>query len=79
MIDFVGDMLKGVPDNEMRGDVSADKGKVTNVVSQPNAEIGGWRLSFQLAPAKAPAVELRAQLMAGERPLSEVWTYRWTA
>jgi glucans biosynthesis protein len=79
VIDCVGDMFKGVPDNEVRANVWADKGKITNVVSQPNAEIGGWRLSFQLAPDNASTVELRAQLMRGDTPLSEVWTYRWTA
>jgi glucans biosynthesis protein len=79
VIDIVGDVLKGVPDNEMRGHVWADQGKITNVVTQPNPHIGGWRLSFQLAPEKVPAVELRAQLMRGDTPLSEVWTYRWTA
>ena len=79
VIDIVGDMLKGVPHNEMRGNVWADNGKITNVVTQPNPEIGGWRLSFQLAPENAPAVELRAQLVRGDTPLSEVWTYRWTA
>jgi periplasmic glucans biosynthesis protein len=79
VIDLAGDMLKGVPDNEVRGDVWAEKGKLANVVTQPNAETGGWRLSFELAPDNAPTVELRAQLMRGDTPLSEVWTYRWTA
>jgi glucans biosynthesis protein len=78
VMDIVGDTLKDVPANEVRGNVWADKGKVTNVVTQPNPEIGGWRLSFQLAPEKAAAVELRAQLIRGDAPLSEVWTYRWT-
>ena len=78
VIDIVEEMLKDVPDNEMRGDVWADKGKITNVVTQPNPESGGWRLSFQLAPEDTPAVELRAQLMRGDTALSEVWTYRWT-
>jgi glucans biosynthesis protein len=49
------------------------------VVIQPNPETEGWRLSFRLAPAKETVVELRAQLMQGDEPLSEVWIYRWTA
>ena len=49
-----------------------------NVVSQPNPEIGGTRLSFQLAAGGEKAIELRAQLVRGEEPLSEVWIYRWT-
>jgi glucans biosynthesis protein len=79
VIDIVGDMLKGVPESEVSGEVWADKGKITNVVVRPNAEIGGWRLSFELASENTPAVELRAQLLRGNAALSEVWTYRWTA
>ena len=59
--------------------ITADKGKIDNVVIQGNPELDGWRLSFRRAPAREPAVELRAQLMQGEEPLSEVWLYRWTA
>jgi periplasmic glucans biosynthesis protein len=58
--------------------VSANKGKIDHVISQPNIETGGWRLSFQLAPEKEKLVELRAQLMRNDEPLSEVWLYRWT-
>ena len=47
-------------------------------MSQPNPETGGWRLSFNLNPESKPVVELRAQLMQGDEPLSEVWVYRWT-
>ena len=39
--------------------VSADKAKVQNIVTQPNPETGGWRLSFDLADKDAP-VEMRA-------------------
>ena len=62
----------------MHGVVSANFGKVTNIVTQAAPEIGGWRLSFNLTPDKAPVVELRAQLMQNDEPLSEVWVYRWT-
>jgi glucans biosynthesis protein len=77
VIEMVGESLNEVPHEEMRGNVWADSGKIKNVVTQPNPETGGWRLSFQLAPEKAAGVELRAQLMRGDTPLSEVWTYRW--
>ena len=52
---------------------------ISNVVIQPNPEIDGVRVSFRLAPDKETVVELRAQLMQGDKPLSEVWIYRWTA
>ena len=49
-----------------------------NIVVHGNPEIAGTRVSFQLAPGNEKAVELRAQLMRGDDPLSEVWVYRWT-
>lgn len=79
VLDLVGDNLKGAKIESSKLDVSADKGKVSDIVIQPNPETGGWRVSFRLAPAKEPAVELRAQLMQGDAPLSEVWVYRWTS
>jgi len=79
VLDIAGDKLKeATPPEQVRGDVSANKGKIDNVVSQPNPATGGWRLSFTLAPNKEPVVELRAQLMINDQPLSEIWLYRWT-
>jgi glucans biosynthesis protein len=51
---------------------------VRNVVSQPNPEIQGTRLSFQLVPGNEKSIELRAQLLRGEDPVSESWMNRWT-
>lgn len=79
VLDFVGPNLKTLKTEGARAAVTADKGKIGDVVIQPNPELEGWRLSFRLAPAKETVVELRAQLMQGDEPLSEVWIYRWTA
>jgi glucans biosynthesis protein len=79
VLDLIGDKLKeAVPQESVRGQVSASKGKIDHVISQPNSETGGWRLSFQLASEKESLVELRAQLMRNDVALSEVWLYRWT-
>jgi glucans biosynthesis protein len=78
VIDFAGENLKAVPPAEIKGTVSADKGTLRHVVAHPNPETGGTRLSFQLAAGSEKAIELRAQLLRGEDPLSEVWVYRWT-
>jgi glucans biosynthesis protein len=51
---------------------------VRNVVTQPHPEVGGTRLHFELLPGSEKSVELRAQLLRGEDPLSEVWMNRWT-
>jgi glucans biosynthesis protein len=58
--------------------VSADKGEIRNIVLQRNPMTDGWRLSFELIPKKEPVIELRAQITKDDKPLSEVWLYRWT-
>jgi glucans biosynthesis protein len=78
VIDFAGENLKSVPPAEITAKVSTDKAKMRNVVSHPNPETGGTRVSFQLAPGGEKAVELRAQLFRGDDALSEVWMDRWT-
>jgi glucans biosynthesis protein len=78
VLDLQGDNLKGVKPEAVRGDVSANFGKIQNVVSRPNPETGGWRLSFNLEPNEAKVVELRARLLQDDKPLSEIWVYRWT-
>ncbi|MPZ59630.1 MAG: glucan biosynthesis protein D [Rhizobiales bacterium] len=79
VLDAAGPALKSLKASDsVRGEVSADKGKIEHVVTQPNPHTGGWRLSFELATEKAPAIELRAQFLRDDKPLSEVWTYRWT-
>lgn len=78
VIDFAGENLKAVASADLKGTVTADKGNVRNVVVHANPEIGGTRLAFQLAAGGERAIELRAQLVQGDNPLSEAWLYRWT-
>jgi glucans biosynthesis protein len=79
VLDAEGERLKQLPPGtEVRGDVIADKGKVINVVTQPNPHTGGWRLSFFLAPERNTVIELRARLVRDQDTLSETWVYRWT-
>ncbi len=80
VLDLEGEALKALAaDVAPRFVVSADKGKILNPVAHAAPEIGGWRLAFELQPESADTVELRAQLLAGDTPLSETWLYRWTA
>jgi glucans biosynthesis protein len=80
VIDAMGANLKALPDDaHPHLDVSADKGALSNVVVQRNPDLGGWRMSFELAPNNEKAIELRAQLMSDAGPLTEVWLFRWTA
>lgn len=78
VLDLAGDNLKTLKQETVHADVSANTGKIKNVVSRPNPETGGWRLSFNLEPDDAKVVELRARLRQDETPLSETWVYRWT-
>jgi len=78
VLELAGDRLKTLDPKIAKGVVSADKGEIRNVVTQPNPQTGGWRLSFEMAPKDAQAVELRAYLADGDKPASETWVYRWT-
>jgi glucans biosynthesis protein len=78
VLDFAGENLKGIAPADIKASVTSDKGKIRNIVAHPNPEIGGTRLSFQLAAGGEKTVELRAQLLREDEPLSEVWLYRWT-
>lgn len=78
VLDIVGERLKTLDPKAVRGVVKADKAEVRNIVTQPNPETGGWRLSFELITKDTP-IELRASLMQNDEPLSEVWVYRWTS
>lgn len=77
VLDLVGDNLKNVEPEAVRGVVAVQDVQVENIVTQPNPMTGGWRLSFEFATPSKPA-EMRATVMRREEPLSEVWVYRWT-
>ncbi len=78
VLDLVGEKLKSVDPKSIRGNVTAEKAEIRNVVTQPNPVTGGWRLSFELLGKDKNPVELRAYLMQGNDAISEVWVYRWT-
>ncbi|WP_336093036.1 glucan biosynthesis protein [Pseudomonas sp. CGJS7] len=79
VIDLEGGGLGALPKQaQPRAVVWASAGQVANAVAHPNPGTGGWRLSFELRPGDARAVELRAVLEDGDGPLSETWLYRWT-
>jgi glucans biosynthesis protein len=77
VLEFMGDKLKGVDPKAIKGVVSAEKSEIANIVTQPNPETGGWRLSFQCPAKSQTPIELRALLMKDDAPISEVWIYRW--
>ncbi|PJI91472.1 glucans biosynthesis protein [Yoonia maricola] len=78
-IDFAPHALFGDDLSEIQTVITADTGTVTDGILQHNPGTGGVRLAFHLLPQGATSIELRAQLVKGDIPMSEVWLYRWTA
>ncbi len=78
VLDLIGDRLKSIDPKSIRGNVTAEKTEIRNLVMQPNPATGGWRLSFELSVKDKVPIELRASLMQGDAAISEVWMYRWT-
>ncbi|WP_411958550.1 glucan biosynthesis protein [Paracoccus homiensis] len=74
------------PHPDLEGDLStvefmtrSSAWQVSGGVLQRNPDTGGARLAVTFTPGTATLAELRVQLRAPDRPLSEVWLYRWTA
>lgn len=79
VLEAAGDLFKDMaPDAKVQATVTSNRGKIENIVTQPNPETGGWRLSFNLALDGNDPTELRAYLTDGTKNISETWIYRWT-
>jgi glucans biosynthesis protein len=78
VLELMGDKLKGVDPKSIKGVATAEKSEVRNIVTEPNPETGGWRMSFECSIKGKASIELRAVLLQNDAPISEVWTYRWT-
>jgi periplasmic glucans biosynthesis protein len=58
---------------------SASVGKITSTFVVPNERIGGFRAAFDVKLEPGQSADLRAYLRAGNKALTETWTYPWTA
>jgi periplasmic glucans biosynthesis protein len=76
VLDFEG---TGRTVDDLKVDVNASAGKLSNVNLVPNPAMRGVRASFELTPGDAGVIELRLRLLRSGRPASETWLYRWTA
>lgn len=63
---------------DVRALVSASTGTITGLRGPSITPARLYRVSFELDPDNADVVELRLGLMAGDKPWSETWLYRWT-
>jgi glucans biosynthesis protein len=60
-------------------EVSASEGKIGEIYFEPNPVLGGYRLSFDFLTEGIAQTDLRCAVLSQDRPISEIWTYRWTA
>jgi len=67
----------GLDGVEARASASAGSIRVETV--QPNASIGGARVSLELDPGTASNSDVSLTLLRGPAAVSEVWMYRWIA
>jgi glucans biosynthesis protein len=58
---------------------SASAGTITRTFVVPNERIRGFRAAFDLKLERGQSTDLRAYLRAGNKALTETWTYPWTA
>jgi glucans biosynthesis protein len=79
MVDFVGDTIAD-PQRvaEMSPQVHTSTGSISNVRSTVNRDRKTFRVMFDLDPGAEPITEVRVQLDAHGKPVSESWMYRWT-
>ncbi len=78
VLEVLGQALFSVDPKALQTTVTASKGAIKNLVLQPNPETGGMRIGFELDTKNENLIELRGQLMAQDKPISETWLYRWT-
>ncbi|PXW58612.1 glucan biosynthesis protein G [Methylobacterium sp. B4] len=84
LIDFGGGELGSLLADPMPPDVvaSASVGRITATSIVPNPHVGGFRVAIDVRLDAPGATELRAYLRrqdrAGERALTETWSYPWS-
>lgn len=79
VLDFDGPELRELPaPAPVELVVTARRGEVDNATAYKNTLDGSWRAFFDLRAEPLAAVDLRAFLRAGDRALTETWTYLWS-
>ena len=76
VLDFIG---AGEKTDDLRLDLGASAGKISNATLVSNGTMHGLRASFEIDPHDADLIELRLRILRGDQPVSETWLYRWTA
>lgn len=77
-VDFSGDMLAGSLPEDLKPALTVGPGSIQFLKVWPYPERKTLRVSFDLDPGNDNASEMRLVLVAGGKPISETWLYRWT-
>lgn len=78
VVDFAKAEGRKPLDDQVEVITSASQGQISNVVGQPNALTGGFRVNFELDPGPENFSELSLVLKKEGRIISEKWLFRWT-
>jgi glucans biosynthesis protein len=81
MIDFAGGDLEFYLRDPSQVEVvpSISQGQITQTFIVPNPHIRGFRAAIDVKLEPGQSTDLRAFLKAGNRTLTETWTYPWSA
>jgi glucans biosynthesis protein len=76
-VDFAGE--KPASGAEVKAEVELGaEGHLRNASVIPYPEIGGWRVAIEVDAAEAKkTIGVQCRLRAGDKPISETWTYDW--
>lgn len=79
LIDFAGDGLKYYLTDPNLVEIvpSTSNGKILRTFIVPNEHIGGFRAAIDVKLEPGQSTDLRAYLKAGNKALTETWTYPW--
>jgi glucans biosynthesis protein len=79
MVDFNSDMFADPQRSaEISPQIAASPGSVSSVRTFINRDRKTYRVTFDVDPGNEGLSELRLQLEAQGKPVSESWMYRWT-
>jgi len=79
LVDFAGGNLSyyfGAPE-QVQLVPSTSMGQITHTFLMPNDHTGGFRAAIDVKLERGQSTDLRAFLKAGNRTLTETWTYPW--
>lgn len=81
VIDFAGgDLITVGKKAEVEAIITASRGRIGIVSAQPQTQIDGYRVKFDLRPTddSTEPIDLRLYLRLGTQALTETWIYQWT-